>query len=142
MGKRTNEDRDWDKVHQAILSHQAALIRYASSILGQREGAKENRSRVSWIVEANEIDNPRDLQSGRKIFIPQETNERQGLNSRRQSPEPNSNLLSAKWILVGRAQRRHKRRSSEVREERCSNTSMKRGSNNAHCACLPFLRNK
>jgi LysM repeat protein len=38
--------------------------------------AKANRSRVSWIVEANEIENPRDLQSGRKIFIPQETNER------------------------------------------------------------------
>lgn len=41
MGKRTNEVRDWDEVHQAILSHQTALIRYASSILGEREGAKD-----------------------------------------------------------------------------------------------------
>ncbi|MBT3483506.1 MAG: hypothetical protein HN457_18990 [Opitutales bacterium] len=41
MGKRTNEVRDWDKVHGAILSHQLALIRYAASILGEREGAKD-----------------------------------------------------------------------------------------------------
>ena len=41
MGKRTNEVRDWDKVHGAILSHKSALIRYAASILGEPEGTKD-----------------------------------------------------------------------------------------------------
>lgn len=41
MEKRAKEVRDWDQVHQAILSHQSALIRYAASLLGGREGAKD-----------------------------------------------------------------------------------------------------
>ncbi len=41
MGKRDGEGREWGKVKDAIEAHQSALIRYASSIVGDRDRAKD-----------------------------------------------------------------------------------------------------
>ena len=41
MGERNGERREWGKVKDAIHEHQSALIRYAASIVGDRERAKD-----------------------------------------------------------------------------------------------------
>ncbi len=41
MAETQEESSDWGRVHAAILSHQASLIRYAASIVGERERAKD-----------------------------------------------------------------------------------------------------